>query len=300
MDFTKLIGTGVAIVTPFRKDGSIDFKSLTHIIDHVIKGNVEYIVVLGTTGESVTLSQDEKQAVVSHVIDHVNGRIPIVIGCGGNNTQIIVDNIRKMDTEGISAVLSVSPYYNKPSQEGIYRHYKEIASASSLPVIIYNVPGRTGSNISAETTLRLAKLSNIIAIKEASGNLCQVMEIIKNKPADFLVISGDDALSFPIISLGGSGVISVIANAYPSEFSEMVRKLLANKPEEARIHHYHLLDMMTAIFEEGNPVGIKAALKVIGITDDHVRLPLVPATNKLTEKITTITEMIKKNNTVMA
>ncbi|MBN1790667.1 MAG: 4-hydroxy-tetrahydrodipicolinate synthase [Bacteroidales bacterium] len=286
MEQKKFTGTGVAIVTPFRTDGSIDFKSLGKLVEHVIKGGVNYIVALGTTGESVTLSKDEKKAVLSFVSDTVSGRIPVVVGIGGNNTQEIIDTISHNDHCGVDAILSVSPYYNKPSQQGLYMHFKSIAETSPLPVILYNVPGRTGSNMTAETTVKLARdFKNIIAVKEASGNLSQVMSIVKNKPKNFLVISGDDALTLPILSLGGSGVISVIANACPKTFSEMVSHALQGNYVKAASLHYKLFDLMNALFEEGNPSGVKAALEILRVTQNNLRLPLVRVSETLHKKI---------------
>jgi 4-hydroxy-tetrahydrodipicolinate synthase len=286
MEQKKLTGTGVAIVTPFRNDGSIDFKSLGKLLDHIIKGGVDYVVPLGTTGESVTLSKDEKKAVVSFVTDTVNCRIPVVVGIGGNNTQDILDAIKQFDFTNIDGLLSVSPYYNKPSQQGIYAHFKAIAGNSPVPVIIYNVPGRTGSNISAETTVRLAEeIKNIVAIKEASGNLSQVMQIVKNKPRDFMVISGDDAITLPMMALGATGAISVVANAFPKAFSEMVNHALEGSFDKASALHYRLLDMMVALFEEGSPSGIKAVLEIIKIGQNNLRLPLVPVSAALHKKL---------------
>ncbi len=279
-------GTGVAIVTPFREDGSIDFKCLDKLVNHLIDGKVEYLVVLGTTGESVTLSKDEKNAVVNAVIDAAEGRVPIVLGMGGNSTQSVLNSIAEQNFEGIDAILSVSPYYNKPSQGGIYEHYKMIAGASPVPVILYNVPGRTSSNITAETTLRLANdFDNIIAVKEASGNLEQCMEIIKNKPRRFLVISGDDTLTLPIVAAGGDGVISVTANAFPEDFSEMVRRALKGKMRGARELQYKLFDIMQWHFADGNPGGVKASLNALGICKEKVRLPLVPVNDEVRKKI---------------
>jgi len=273
---SKFKGTGVAIVTPFSKNGSIDYNALEKLINHIIKGGVEYVVVLGTTGESVTLSKEEKDEIVTFVKKKVNKRVPIVLGLGGNNTQEIVTTLKKGSFDGIDAFLSVSPYYNKPNQTGIYEHYKAIAKASPLPIILYNVPGRTSSNMSAETTLKLAKdFKNIIAIKEASGNLEQCMKIIKYRPKDFLVISGDDMLTLPIIASGGDGVISVVANAFPKDFSEMTRQIIAGNVKEAQKLHYKLTDITELLFADGNPAGIKAALKNLKITGDTVRLPLV-------------------------
>jgi 4-hydroxy-tetrahydrodipicolinate synthase len=294
MDQKKFTGTGVAIVTPFRKDGSVDFKSFGNLLEHIIKGGVNYVVALGTTGESVTLSKDEKKAVVNFVTDTVSGRIPVIVGIGGNNTQEILDTINHSDFSGIDAILSVSPYYNKPSQQGLYLHFKAIATTCPVPVILYNVPGRTGSNIAAETTVKLAdEFNSIIAIKEASGNLAQVMQIIKLKPKDFQVISGDDALALPIIAIGGGGVISVIANAYPNELSEMVNHAIKGNMPKANVLHYKLLDMINALFEEGNPSGIKALLEILKIAPNNVRLPLTQVSDKHYGKLEQLSKKIK-------
>jgi 4-hydroxy-tetrahydrodipicolinate synthase len=287
---TKFKGTGVAIVTPFRKDDSIDFKALTKLVNYQIENEIDYIVVLGTTGESVTLTNDEKHAVVNTVIDAVDKRVPIVVGIGGNNTQDIIHKIKSFDFNGIDGILSVSPYYNRPSQAGIYEHYKAIASSSPLPVIIYNVPGRTGSNVSVETTLRLANdFKNIVATKEASGSMQQIMEILKNKPKDFQVISGDDALAFPLICMGCNGVISVAANAIPKQMSEMIDLALDKKYDKARDIHYNLLDLISLLFVEGSPSGVKAVLEMKKLATNHVRLPLVNVSqttyNKLAEQL---------------
>lgn len=293
---TTFKGTGVAIVTPFRSDDSIDFKALTKLVNFQIENGVNYIVVLGTTGESVTLSTDEKHALIDAVVEAVNNRVPVVVGIGGNNTQDIVNKIKSFDyVEMVDGILSVSPYYNKPSQQGIYEHFKNIALSCPLPMIIYNVPGRTGSNISAETTVKLANdFKNIVAVKEASGSMQQVMDIINNKPKDFMVISGDNALALPIICMGGSGVISVIANAFPKEFSEMVNLALDKKIQLARNIHYQLLDIIFALFVEGSPSGIKAALEIRKLAKNHLRLPLVPVSqgtyNKLSDLIKLLDE----------
>jgi len=290
----KLTGTGVAIVTPFRNDGSIDFKSLGKLLEHIINGNADYIVVLGTTGESVTLSKDEKRALVSFTIEYASGKKPVIVGVGGNNTQDVVNSIGLFEYDSIDAVLSVSPYYNKPSQEGLFQHFKAISQSSPVPLILYNVPGRTGSNMCASTTVRLAKeFDNIIAVKEASGNLNQIMEIIKNKPDDFLVISGDDALTLPMISLGASGAISVIANAFPSEFSSMVRSALNGDYQEAKKYQYLLFDMITALFEEGSPSGIKAVLSILRLIQNNLRLPLTPVSEKHYKKLQGLTKLLK-------
>ncbi len=289
----KFSGTGVAIVTPFRKDGSIDFKSLGKLLEHVIKGGVDYIVPLGTTGESVTLTKDEKKAIVNFVTDTVSSRIPVMVGIGGNNTQEIIDSIIQFDFSNVDGLLSVSPYYNKPSQQGIYEHFKSIATISPVPVIIYNVPGRTGSNITAETTIKLSRdVKNIVGIKEASGSLMQVMQIIRDKPVNFQVISGDDALTLPMMALGASGAISVIANACPKPFSDMVNLGLNGSFDKASALQYKLLDLMNALFEEGSPAGIKAALEIIKISQNNLRLPLVPVSDALYKKLEGILKVI--------
>ncbi len=285
-------GTGVAIVTPFNKSNSVDYKALGKLIDYIVKGGVEYVVALGTTGESVTLTSEEKRTVVAHVIEKVDKRVPIVLGLGGNNTQEVLSSLKKSaDFNGVNAILSVSPYYNKPNQRGIYQHYKAISEASPIPIILYNVPGRTSSNITAETTLKLANdFENIIAIKEASGNVEQCMKIIKNKPKNFLVISGDDMLTLPLIASGADGVISVIANAYPKDYSEMTRQILKGNLIEAQKLHYKLTDIIEQIFADGNPAGIKAVLELMQICDANVRLPLVKV-NKATQNA--LIELVK-------
>ena len=272
----KLKGVGTALVTPFHKDGTIDFKSLRKLVDYQIKGNVNFLVVLGTTGESVTLNKDEKTAVVNFVIEATEGRVPVVMGLGGNNTQEIINTIKNTDFDGITAILSVSPYYNKPLQKGIFLHYKTIASECPVPVIIYNVPGRTGGNINAETTLKIAnEIENVIGIKEASGNLSQCMKILKNCPKNFLVLSGDDALTLPLMSLGADGVISVVSNGFPAEFSEMVQLCSKGNFKKAQEIHYKLINIIEALFEEGSPGGIKAVLEMKKICNNYFRLPVV-------------------------
>jgi 4-hydroxy-tetrahydrodipicolinate synthase len=271
----KFKGVGVALVTPFHKYGTIDFSALEKIVEHVIAGGVDYLVVLGTTGEAVTLSCDERHAVVDFVMETCNGRIPVVVGVGGNNTQEIVNKIKEMSFDGVAGILSVCPYYNKPQQKGLYYHFKTIASVCPKPIILYNVPGRTGSNMTAETTLQLAKdFDNIVAIKEASGNMNQIMEILRNKPEGFSVISGDDALTLPMIALGAEGVISVVANAWPAEFSAMVNLCLEGKFEKARQLHYSLFPIIEKLFEDGSPAGVKAALQILELAENSVRLPL--------------------------
>ncbi len=275
MNLNKLKGTGVALVTPFHKDGSIDFKSFRKIIDRCIDGKVEYLVPLGTTGEAATLTNNERRAVIDFAIEINDKRLPIVLGLGGNNTQEILNTIEEFDFDGIDAVLSVSPYYNRPSQRGIFQHYKMIGNACPVPVLLYNVPSRTGSNMDAETTLQLAnEVKNIIGIKEASGNLEKAMKILKHRPKDFLVISGDDVISLPMIACGADGVISVISNAYPKDFSEMVRLALDGNFEKSRKLHYKLLEIMHSIFIDGNPSGVKGLMTAMNICSEHVRLPL--------------------------
>lgn len=293
---TNFKGTGVALVTPFHKQGTIDFGSLEKLIKHTLEGGVNYLVVLGTTGEAATLSKDEKNALVSFVKDVVGQRVPLVLGVGGYNTQEVVTSLSHGDFDGFDAILSVTPYYNKPTQRGLYLHYKHIASASPLPVILYNVPGRTGVNMTAETTLELAReFDNIIAVKEASGNFGQIMDIISNKPAGFLVISGDDGITLPLIAAGADGVISVVANAYPSTFAAMVKAALEGKMPEARKLHYILLPFINALFADGSPGGIKAALDVMKIVPNNLRLPVVKV-NKATQSLinTLITELKEK------
>jgi 4-hydroxy-tetrahydrodipicolinate synthase len=272
----KFHGTGVAIITPFNADGSVDHSGLKNTIDYIISGGVEYIVSLGTTGESATLTSDEKKAVWDTTIEHTAGRVALVAGIGGNNTMEVINDLKKFDSKGFDAVLSVSPYYNKPTQEGIYQHYKAIAGESKLPVLLYNVPGRTGMSMSAETTLRLAHdFKNIIGTKEASGNFDQFNTIIRDKPEDFLFISGDDAVALPLISMGCVGVISVAANALPGIFSTMVRMCLDGKFIEAQPLHHSVTEITNLFFAEGNPAGVKAALKLLGVCGDTLRLPLV-------------------------
>lgn len=279
-------GTGVAIVTPFTNKGEVDFPALTKLVEHLIKGKVEYIVVLGTTGETATLSKEEKKQVIAHIIKTNKKRVPLVLGVGGNNTAELVAQLKKDDLSAFDAILSVSPYYNKPSQEGIYQHYKAIAKASPLPIILYNVPGRTASNITAETTLRLAnEFKNIIAIKEASGNIEQCMKIIKHRPDNFLIISGDDNLTLPLIACGADGVISVVANAYPKDFSDMVRAALKHDLKTAQKLHYKLMEITEQLFADGNPGGVKVVLAQKKITQSTVRLPLVEPNDTVKAKL---------------
>lgn len=289
----KFRGTGVAIVTPFNTDKSVDYNALEKLVEHLITNGVNYLVVQGTTGESVTLTPQEKKETLSFIVKVNNQRVPIVLGLGGNNTQAIIEAFSTTDFTGVDAILSVSPYYNKPTQEGIYQHYKALAEKSPLPIILYNVPGRTSSNIAASTTLRLANdFKNIIGIKEASGNLEQCMDIIQHKPADFLVTSGDDALTLPFIASGGDGVISVIGNAFPKGFSTMVNAALSGNMLQAQKLHYQHYEIIHYLFCEGNPAGIKATLKVLDITGDTVRLPLVNVSNATYQKIETLTQQI--------
>lgn len=271
----KLTGVGVAIVTPFRKDLSIDFAALGRLLSHLLDNKVDYLVVLGTTGEAATLNSDEKKALLNFVIDFVNKKVPIVAGFGGNNTREVINSIKHYNFSGIDAILSVAPYYNKPTQKGLLNHYKDISLASPVPLILYNVPGRTGVNIAAETTLDLAhKCSNIVAVKEASGNFEQMMHILRDKPDDFMLISGEDTLTLPMISMGASGVISVAANAFPKEYGELVRFALSGKFADAMKIQNQLLEIMQTLFVEGNPGGIKAALKIKGIIENYLRPPL--------------------------
>jgi len=289
----RLRGSGVALVTPFQKNAEIDFQALQRLIDHVINGGIDYVVSMGTTGESVTLSEAERFEIIKKTVDYVDGRVPVVAGFGGNNTAELIRSINRFDFTGIDAILSASPYYNKPTQEGIYQHYMAIDAICPVPIILYNVPGRTSSNIEAKTTIRLAEDSNnIVAVKEASGNLVQMMHIANGTPDTFLLISGDDAITLPILSIGGSGVISVIANAYPSLFSNMVNFGLNNDVKSAKEPHYKLLSITEAIFKEGNPAGVKYILQMMGIMNDTVRLPLAPISKNLKEEITREMEKI--------
>lgn len=282
----QLKGTGVALVTPFNENGNIDFPALEKLINHCISGKLEYLVVLGTTGESATLTKEEKIKIYAFVKEINNGRVPLVYGLGGNNTAELAEEMKKADFSGYSAILSVSPYYNKPIQEGIYQHYKALDAVSPLPIILYNVPGRTMSNMLPETTLRIAKdCKNIIGIKEASGSLEQIMKIIKDKPAGFLVISGDDGITLPIMASGGDGVISVVANSHPLIFSNMVRACLNNDYLTAQKLHYQLNDFIAMLFAEGNPAGVKVALKHLNLMEEFVRLPLIKASENLSKRI---------------
>jgi 4-hydroxy-tetrahydrodipicolinate synthase len=281
-----LIGTGVALVTPFNEDFSIDTEALRRIVNFSVDGGIEYLVILGTTAENATLSQDEKELVIKTVVDCNKGRLPLVLGVGGNDTRRIVEELKTRDLSDFIAILSVSPFYNKPTQEGIYQHFKAISEASPIPVIIYNVPGRTSSNMLPKTVLRLANdFQNIVAIKEAAGDIVQAMQILKDKPKDFLVISGDDMIALPMVLAGGSGVISVIGQGFPKEFSEMIRLGLNRKVDEAYKIQYLLSDCIDMIFEQGNPAGIKQVFDSLGIADSFVRLPLVQVDESLCQRI---------------
>jgi 4-hydroxy-tetrahydrodipicolinate synthase len=282
----QLRGTGVAIVTPFKKNSEVDYDALENLINHTISNGVEYIVSLGTTGETPTLSKKEKQEIVNFTIEKINGRTPVVIGIGGNNTKEVIEHLADFPLEKVSAILSNSPYYNKPSQEGIFQHYKALSEASPKPIILYNVPGRTGSNISAETTIRLAReCKNVGGIKEASGNMVQAMHILKNKPDDFLVVSGDDHIALPLIACGADGVISVAANCFPKDFSDMIRYSLKNDFKEAQKLNYKLLEGYDLLFVENNPAGVKAFLSEMKLIENELRLPLVPLSDSFYKKV---------------
>jgi 4-hydroxy-tetrahydrodipicolinate synthase len=289
----KFKGMGVALITPFKQDNSVDFESLGKLIDYQIKNGADYMVVCGTTAETPTLSSAERQAVIDFAKDRIAGRVPIVLGLGGNNTMAIVESLKNDDFSGIDAILSVVPYYNKPSQEGIYQHYKTISENSKVPVILYNVPGRTGVNMTAETTLRIAReCPNVVAIKEASGNINQMNDIIKNKPKDFMVISGDDGITFPLITMGAVGVISVIGNAFPAEFSKMVRLALNGDYESARQIHHEFTELFDLLFVDGNPAGVKCMLSMMGYIENKLRLPLVPTRITTMEKMKLILDKL--------
>lgn len=289
------IGTGVALVTPFKKDFSVDVDALTRIVNHVIDGGVEYLVVLGTTAESATLSNEEKELVIQTIVSANAGRLPLVLGVGGNNTLKVVEELKTRNLSAFQAILSVSPYYNKPTQEGIYQHFKMVTEASPLPVILYNVPGRTSSNMSPETVLRIAKdCKNVIGIKEAAGDIVQAMKLIQHKPKDFLVISGDDMITLPMVLAGGAGVISVIGEGFPKEFSQMVRLGLERKVDEAYALHYQLMDSIDMIFEQGNPGGIKEVFYSLGLAEKTLRLPLVNVNDDLAMRLDTFTKEMSK------
>ena len=291
-----LIGTGVALVTPFKVDFSVDTEALKRIVNFSIDGGIEYLVVMGTTAENATLSSNEKELVIKTVIEANNNRLPLVLGVGGNNTMEIIEELKTRDLSAFVAILSVSPYYNKPTQEGIYQHFKAIAEASPIPVILYNVPGRTGSNMLPSTVLRLANdFKNVVGIKEAAGDIVQAMQLLKNKPSDFLVISGDDMIALPMVLAGGAGVISVIGQGFPKEFSEMIRLGLNRKVDEAFKYQYLLSDSIDMIFEQGNPAGIKQVFLSQGISENIVRLPLVKVDDSLAERLDLF---VKKINTL--
>ncbi len=282
----NLKGMGVALITPFKEDENVDFNALAKVVDYQLQNGTDYLVVLGTTAETPTLTPEEQSEIIQLVVSKVKGRIPIVLGVGGNNTRAVVHKLKHDDFSGIDAILSVVPYYNKPSQEGIYQHYKAIAEATSLPVILYNVPGRTGVNMTAATTLRVARdFENVVAIKEASGNITQMDDIIKNKPRNFEVISGDDGITFPLITLGAVGVISVIGNAFPKEFSRMVRLALAGDYANALTIHHSFTELFELLFVDGNPAGVKSMLNMMGYIENVLRLPLVPTRITTYEKI---------------
>ncbi len=291
---TQFKGLGVALVTPFLENGNVDMAGLQRLVEYNISNGVNYLVVQGTTGESVTLNKEEKQRILEFIIEINNKRLPIVLGMGGNNTAEIIYSVQHTDLTGVDGILSVSPYYNKPSQEGIYQHYKAIAQATEKPIILYNVPGRTMSNVLPETTLRIAReFKNVVGIKEACGNLEQIMKIIQNKPKDFLVISGDDALTLPHIAIGGDGVISVVGNAFPKKFSNLVHSALKGDFATANKEHYDLFELIQQLFADGNPGGVKHVLKEIGICGDHLRLPLVKVNKNVAEQLTRLTLALK-------
>ncbi|MCF6167764.1 4-hydroxy-tetrahydrodipicolinate synthase [Lutibacter sp.] len=287
----ELIGTGVALVTPFNQDKSVDFEGLKRLVNYQIANGINYLVLLGTTGEPATLTIKEIEQIKDTVVKTTNGRVPLVLGIGGNNTNAVVDELKTTDLSDYCAILSVSPYYNKPTQEGIYQHFKAIAAVSSKPIIIYNVPSRTGSNIEPSTVIRLANdFKNIVAIKEAAGDMIQVLRLVQKKPANFMVISGDDMIALPMVLAGGSGVISVIGQGLPKDFSEMIQMALKGNVKRANELHYNIMESIDYIFEEGNPAGIKALLKKLNICLGDVRLPLVNASYDLQQKINTFVD----------
>ncbi len=282
----ELKGLGVAMVTPFTKNGEVDVKGLKNLTEHIIQGGADYLVVLGTTGESVTLTKEEKKIVIDTILSSNNGRKPVVLGIGGNNTREVANQLSRTDIHGVDAILSVTPYYNKPNQNGLYEHYKALSESSKLPIILYNVPGRTSVNMLPETVSKIAfECRNIIGIKEASGNVEQVMSVIQQTPKEFLVISGDDALTLPLIAAGADGVISVVGNAFPKEFSAMVNAALNSQMEEARALHYRLLDIIHLLFKEGNPTGVKEVLAQLDVCENYLRLPLVEASDALSDQL---------------
>lgn len=286
MSRINLKGMGVALITPFKEDESVDYEALSHLVDYQLQNGTDYLVVLGTTAETPTLTEEEKHNIIDLITSKVNKKIPLILGAGGNNTRKLVDDLKKDNFKEFDGILSVVPYYNKPSQEGIYQHYKAIAEASRLPLVLYNVPGRTGVNMSAETTLRLAtEYKNIVAVKEASGNITQMDDIIKRKPKDFDVISGDDGITFPLITLGAVGVISVIGNAFPKEFSRMTRLALEGDYASALTIHHSFNELFNLLFVDGNPAGVKCMLHMMGYIENRLRLPLVPTRITTFEKI---------------
>lgn len=282
----KFVGTGVALITPFKEDLSIDFDALQRLVEFNIENGIDYLVINGTTGESATITSDEKKQLVNFIADVNKGRLPLVLGIGGNNTAAIVEELQTADLSQIDAILSVAPYYSKPTQEGLYQHFKTVSEASPKPVILYNVPGRTSKNMDPATTLRLANdFDNVIAVKEAGNNVQQYLELIKNKPEDFLIISGDDDLALNVVLAGASGVISVIGQAFPKEFSSLINYGLEGRNKEAYELHFRLMDIIGLIFSENNPAGVKNVLKTLGVSPDNVRLPLVKASKSLQNKI---------------
>lgn len=281
----SLTGTGVAIVTPFNEDLSVDFDALGTLIDHLISSGINYIVTLGTTGETPTLSKDEKIKIINYTYDKVNGRVPVVVGVGGNNTQHVIDELKSLPLEKTTAILSTAPYYNKPSQEGLFQHYKAVAEASPKPILLYNVPGRTGKNLEPETTIRLAQLPNIVGIKEASNNFAQSIRLLIERPEDFLIVSGDDDLAMPQVAAGMDGVISVAAQAFPKEFSQMVQYALDNNAKDAAKINLQLFDAYLLMFAENNPAGVKSFLSQQGFIQNYLRLPLVPLSQPIAEKV---------------
>ncbi len=283
---SKLKGMGVAFITPFKADESVDYEAIVRLLDYQISNGTDFLVILATTAETPALSEEEKMKIRTLIVERVNGRIPIVLGFGGNNTKALVEQLKEDDLKGIDAILSVVPYYNKPSQEGIYQHFKAVAAASCKPVVLYNVPGRTGVNMTAETTLRLARdCKNVIATKEASGDFSQIDDIIKNKPANFSVLSGDDGITYPLITLGAVGVISVIGNAFPREFSQMTRLALAGDYRNALTIHHRFAELFKLLFIDGNPAGVKAMMSMMGLIENKLRLPLVPTRITTSERI---------------
>jgi 4-hydroxy-tetrahydrodipicolinate synthase len=290
----KLRGMGVALVTPFDEEGNVDFEALARLVDYQLENGTDFLCVLGTTAETPTLSKEEKDQVKRCVIERVNGRVPILLGVGSNSTQAVVEAVKNEDMTGVDALLVVVPYYNKPSQEGIYQHYKAVAEATTLPIVLYNVPGRTGVNMTAETTLRLARdFENIVAIKEASGNITQMDEILKNKPEGFDLISGDDGITYPLVSLGAVGVISVLGNAFPGEFGKMTRLAMEGDYVQALTIHHQFTEMYRLLFVDGNPAGAKALLSMMGMMKNKLRLPLVPAREITCEQLQTAWKSLK-------